>query len=130
MIIDSSALVAILRREPEASAFIAAVEAADSRRLSVATFVETSIIIEGKLGAAGILDLDRFISTARIELVNLDVSQAHEARAAFSRFGRGRHRAGLNYGDCFAYGLAKYLGESLLCKGNHFALTDASLVSY
>lgn len=127
MVIDASALVAILRGEPEVHTFIHLIQSADSRRLSVASLVETSIVIESKLGPAGLLDLDRFISSAGIELISVDLEQAHAVRVAFSRFGKGRHRAGLNFGDCFAYALAKIVGEPLLCKGADFAQTDIDL---
>lgn len=127
MVIDASALVAILTAEPEKRTFLEAIEGADILRLSVATFVEVSIIIEARLAAAGVRDLDRFVSLAGIELVPVDVEQGEVARAAYSRFGKGRHRAALNYGDCFAYALAKVLGEPLLCKGTDFAQTDLAL---
>ena len=124
MVIDTSALLAILQDEPERRAFNEAIEAADSRRLSTATWVETSIIVESRYGAEGLRDLDLLISKASIDLVPVDVEQAHIARLAFSRFGKGRHPAGLNYGDCFSYALATALGEPLLYKGGDFALTD------
>ena len=129
MVIDASALVAILFGEPETRLFIETIEAADSRRLSVATFVEVSIVIESKLGPEGLRDLDRFLASAAIELVPVDAEQGYLARAAFSRFGKGRHSAGLNFGDCFAYALAKVLGEPLLCKGSDFSQTDIALAT-
>ena len=124
MVIDTSALVAILAAEPEGRRFIEAIEAADSRRVSAATFVEISIIIESRYGAEGLRDLDLFLNRASIELVPVDEEQAHTARRAFSRFGRGRHPAGLNYGDCFSYALAMVAGEPLLFKGEDFGHTD------
>src|SRR5579871_974558 len=102
MLIDSSALLAILQREPERRSFIEAIESADSARMSVASFVETSIVVETRYGAEGLRDLDRFISRAGIELVPVDLEQGQLARSALSRYGKGRHRAGLNYGDCFS----------------------------
>lgn len=129
MVIDASALVAILTGEAEQQVFIRQIEEADSRLLSVATLLEVSIMIESRLRAEGIRDLDRFLSTAGIEVVPVDLEQGEIARAAYSRFGKGRHRAGLNFGDCFAYALAKALGEPLLCKGDDFARTDVALVS-
>jgi len=128
MVIDTSAILAILQREPERRSFIEAIESADSTRLSVASFVETSIIIESRYGAEGLRDLDRFISRASIELIPVDREQGQLARSAFSRFGKGRHRAGLNYGDCFSYAAAIGLGEPLLCKGDDFIHTDAPLL--
>jgi ribonuclease VapC len=124
MVIDTSALLAILQGEPERRMFTEAIEAAETRSISAATFVETSIVIEARYGTAGLRDLDALIATATIALIAVDVDQAHVARAAFSRFGKGRHPAGLNYGDCFAYALAKALGEPLLFKGSDFAQTD------
>jgi ribonuclease VapC len=126
MVIDTSALLAILLDEAERRAFNEAIEAAESRCMSTATFVETSIVIESRYGAEGVRDLDLLISKASIDLVALDVEQAHLARTAFGRFGKGRHAAGLNYGDCFAYALAKSLGEPLLYKGGDFSLTDVA----
>ena len=129
MVIDTSALVAILQKEPERRVFIEALEAADSRLMSVATFVEISIVIQARHGAEGLRDLDHFITRAGIELVSVDADQGSLARGAFSHFGKGRHRAGLNYGDCFSYALAIAVGEPLLFKGDDFAHTDVSVVA-
>lgn len=130
MVIDTSALIAILQREPERRSFIEAIEAADARLMSVATFVEISIVIEARHGAEGLRDLDHFISRASIEVVAVDVEQGNAARHAFSRFGKRRHRAGLNYGDCFSYALAMQMREPLLCKGDVFAHTDVPIVDF
>jgi len=124
MVIDTSALLAILLDEPERRTFNEAIEAAESRMMSAATFVEASIVIESRFGAEGIRDLDLFVERAGIGLAAVDSEQAHVARRAFSRFGKGRHRAALNYGDCFAYALATVLGEPLLYKGDDFGRTD------
>lgn len=124
MVIDTSAVLAILLREPERRTFINAIETADSTRMSVAGFVESSMVIESRYGAEGLRDLDRFISRANIELMAVDGEQGLLARSAFSRFGKGRHRAGLNYGDCFSYAAAMSSGETLLCKGDDFIHTD------
>jgi ribonuclease VapC len=128
MVIDTSAVLAILQREPESRRFLEVIESADSTRMSVASFVESSIVIESRYGAEGLHDLDRFISRASIELIPVDVEQAQLARTAFSRFGKGRHRAGLNYGDCFSYAAAISLGEPLLCKGDDFIHTDVPML--
>jgi ribonuclease VapC len=128
MVIDTSALVAILQREPERRSFIEAIEAADARLMSVATFVEISIVVEARHGAEGVRDLDYFIGRAGIELVAADAELGRAARSAFSRFGKGRHRASLNYGDCFSYALATLMGEPLLFKGDDFVHTDVTLV--
>jgi ribonuclease VapC len=124
MVIDSSALLAVLFDEPERHTFNEAIEAAESRVMSAASFVETSIVIESRFGAEGLRDLDLFIERAGIEIAVVDAEQAYVARRAFSRFGKGRHEAGLNYGDCFAYALAMVLGEPLLYKGDDFRRTD------
>ena len=124
MIIDTSALLAILLDEEERRLFNETIEAAASRAMSVATFVEVSIVIESRFGAEGTRDLDLFINQAGIEIADVDQDQGRLARQAFIRFGKGRHPAGLNYGNCFAYALAVARGESLLYKGTDFALTD------
>jgi ribonuclease VapC len=124
MVIDTSALLAILLDEPERRTFNEAIEAAASRVMSSATFVEISIVIESRFGAEGLRDLDLFLERAGIELVAVDTDHAYVARRAFSRFGKGRHPAGLNYGDCFAYALAMVREEPLLYKGQDFGQTD------
>ncbi|HEV7672021.1 MAG TPA: type II toxin-antitoxin system VapC family toxin [Thermoanaerobaculia bacterium] len=124
MVIDTSALVAILQDEPERHVFNEAIEAATSRKISVASFVESSLVIESRQGAEGLRELDFFLEQAGISQVAVDAEQGKVARRAFSQFGKGRHPAGLNYGDCFAYALAKVLGEPLLFKGNDFSKTD------
>lgn len=128
MIIDTSALVAILQGEPERRNLIEAIDRTDTRRMSAASLVEVSMVIESRFGPDGLRALDRFLSRAGIEFVAVDYEQALVARDAFSRFGKGRHRAGLNYGDCFAYALSRVLGEALLYKGDDFAHTDLMLV--
>jgi ribonuclease VapC len=124
MVIDTSAFLAILTGEREQRRFIEAIESAESRLVSAATFVETSIVIESRHGAEGLHVLDLFLAKAAAEVVAVDADQAHAARRAFSRFGKGRHRAGLNYGDCFSYALASVRSEPLLFKGDDFPHTD------
>lgn len=124
MVIDTSALLAILWDEPERRSLIEKIEAADARLLSAASFVDISIVIEARHGAEGVKLLDLFLDRAGIEIAPVDDEQAREARLAFSRYGKGRHAAGLNFGDCFAYALATTSGESLLFKGLDFAATD------
>lgn len=124
MVVDTSALVAILSDEPERRAFIEAIEAADVRLMSAATFVEASIVVEARYGPEGLRLFDLFVERAGIDLVDLDEEQAREARRAFSTYGKDRHPAGLNFGDCFAYALAIGFGEPLLFKGQDFSQTD------
>ena len=123
MVIDTSALLAILQNEPERSAYNRAIELADTRTLSTASFVELSMVIESRYGPEGTRDLDLFLSRANIELIPVSSDQAYVARQAFRQYGKGRHPAGLNFGDCFSYALAKSLGEPLLFKGNDFSKT-------
>ena len=130
MVIDTSAVLAILQREPERRTYLEAIEAADTLRMSVASYVEGSIVIESRYGPEGLRDFDRLISRAGIELVPVDEEQGQLARSAFSRFGKGRHRAGLNYGDCFSYAAAISLGEPLLCKGDDFIHTDVPICDH
>jgi len=129
MVIDTSAIVAILLREPEVEAFAALIEAAPSRLLSAASLLEATMVIEARKGAEGGRDLDLLIYRGEIEIVAVDREQAEVARVAWRRFGKGRHPAALNYGDCFAYALAKVSGAPLLFKGGDFSLTDIETVS-
>lgn len=126
MVIDTSALIAILQDESERRSFNEAIEAADGCVLSVVSFVEASMIIESRYGPDGTRALDLFIAKAKIGLVEVDADQAHVARGAFRDYGKGRHPAGLDFGDCFAYALAKTLDEPLLFKGRDFSLTDVT----
>ena len=124
MILDTSAMVAILYGEAEAAAFARLIHDAESCRMSVANHVELSMVIEKQLGPEGMHQADAFFRRAAIEIVPVTVEQGHFARQAFLDFGKGRHRAGLNFGDCFAYALAKETREPLLFKGNDFSETD------
>ncbi len=125
MIVDTSALVAVLRREPEASAFAYAMQAAETLRLSAATYVEASVVIDGERKEASTRWLDAFLSEGAFIIEPVTVEQARIARAAYRDFGRGSgHPARLNFGDCFAYALARALDEPLLFKGEDFAHTD------
>jgi ribonuclease VapC len=124
MILDTSAMVAILYREPEAPAFAQLIHDADLCRISVATYVELSMVIENQLGPEGMRQAEAFFRRAGIVIEPVTLDQGELARQAFRDFGKGRHKAGLNYGDCFSYALAKSTGEPLLFKGNNFRLTD------
>lgn len=126
MVIDTSALLALLLDEPEAEGFRVALEEDDTRLVSAATLLETAIVIEARKGEAGGRELDLFIHKAGLVVVPLDADHVAEARRAYRRFGRGRHAAGLNFGDVFAYALARASGEALLFKGDDFTRTDIS----
>ena len=124
MILDTSALVAILYREPEAAAFAQRIHDAAVCRLSVATHLELSMVIESQLGPEGTRQADAFLRRAGILIEPVTLEHGALARQAFLDFGKGRHKAGLNFGDCFSYALAKATGEPLLFKGNDFSQTD------
>lgn len=125
MIIDTSALIAILRREPDARTFMEAVEAASIRRISAATFVEAAIVVDGNRDPVLTRRFDELIEETQMSIEPVTDSQASLARAAYRDFGKGSgHPASLNFGDCFAYALAKELKEPLLFKSNDFARTD------
>jgi ribonuclease VapC len=128
MVIETSALVAMLTDEPDAQRFEAAVEADPVRLMSTASYLEAAIVIEQRFGEPGGRELDLWLHRAGVDLVSVDAEQAEVARSAYRRFGTGRNRAGLNYGDCFAYALAKVSGEPLLYKGDDFANTDIGAV--
>ena len=124
MIVDTSAIVAILYREPEAEAFARRIHDADECRISVASYVEISMVIESQLGPEGMRQAEAFFRRAGITIEPVTVEQGELARQAFLDFGKGRHKAGLNYGDCFSYALAKAMAEPLLFKGDDFGRTD------
>ena len=124
MIIDTSAIVAILNDEPERRAFNEAIERSDICLLSAASFLEASIVIENNRGYEGLRDFDLLMAAAGIGLAPVDADQAHIARQAFRQYGKGRHPAALNFGDCFSYALAKATGFPLLFKGEDFGKTD------
>ena len=122
--IDSSVLVAILRGEPEGTVFVDAIVDHGEPCISAATYVEASMVMELRFGDRGGREIDMLLDDVSIETIPFDQAQAKLAREAFRRFGKGRHRAALNFGDCFAYALAKTLDAPLLFKGDDFALTD------
>jgi ribonuclease VapC len=127
MVIDTSAVVAILFGEPDDLQFARAIEAAPVRLVSAVTRVEPSFVVEGRKGEAGRERLDRFFVMTGAEIVGVTAQQADIAIDAFRRFGKGRHPAGLNIGDCFAYALAKASGHPLLFKGDDFGRTDVAV---
>jgi ribonuclease VapC len=129
MVIDSSAVVAILFNEPEAVAFETAILDDPLRYMSAASWVESAIVLHRHSGDRAIPDLDDLIRRMKIEIVPVTVQQAGVAGGSFHTYGKGRHKAALNFGDCFSYALAKVSGEPLLCKGNDFGMTDLAIVS-
>lgn len=126
MILDTSAMAAIFFGEPEADAFIRAIHASGVSRISAANFVELSMVVENQLGSEGSRQCDAFFRRAQILIEPVTVEHAWLARQAFLDFGKGRHPAGLNFGDCFAYALARAFSEPLLFKGSDFRRTDIS----
>ena len=124
MIVDTSAIIAILFGDDDAKSYADAISGAEICRASAATFVEASIVVEMQTKSAGSRQLDAFFRRAGIVIEPVTEEQAHLARQAFTDYGKGRHPAGLNYGDCFSYALAKATGEPLLFKGKDFAKTD------
>jgi len=130
MIVDTSVIIAILRDEPDANAFAVALNAADVRRLSAASYVEAGLVTDSNRDVLLSNQLDSLLRRSFINLEPLTVEQARIARDAYRIFGKGRHRAGLNFGDCFAYALAKDKGEPLLFKGDDFRRTDVEVAEY
>jgi ribonuclease VapC len=124
MVIDSSAILAILLDEPERAAFDHAIAMDPLRLISAMSRVEAGMVIDSRKGAAGRNLLDTFLRMAGAEIVAVTSDQAELALEAFRRFGRGRHRAALNIGDCFAYAAARATGQRLLFKGDDFVHTD------
>lgn len=130
MIVDTSAIIAILKNEPERDRLLEAIARADRPRMSAVTAVEAGIVAETIGGEVGARDLDLLIFRLAVEIVVFTPDQAAIARRAHSRFGKGRHPAGLNFGDCIAYALARDTGEPLLFKGGDFARTDVIAAEY
>ena len=130
MIIDTSAIVAILRAEPKAREFAEAIERGRNRRVSAVNFVEAAAVIDGSRDPIASRRLDELLREAHINIEPVTETQARLAREAYRDFGKGSgHPASLNLGDCFAYALAKELGEPILFKGNDFTRTDVSVVT-
>jgi ribonuclease VapC len=124
MVVDSSALLAILLGAPEAASLLAALVDAPHPRISVANWLEVAMVVEERGGRLASLRLDEFFRAAAIELTPVDAAQAEAARTAWRYFGRHRHSARLNFSECFAYALAKNTGEPLLFCGDGFSRTD------
>jgi ribonuclease VapC len=128
MVIDTSALVAIFLGEPERGFFLDQILQADARRVSAANLLETGIVLEARRGEAVGREFDLFTMRAELDVVPVDRDQTEIARSAWRKYGKGRHRAGLNLGDCFAYALAKLYSEPLLAKGEDFLVTDLGVL--
>jgi ribonuclease VapC len=129
MVIDTSALIAIFLGEPERKRFLELIVEAPRRLISAANALETGIVLEARRGEAAGREFDLFLVRANLEVVPVDSEQVEIARSAWRKYGKGRHPAGLNFGDCFAYALAKSSDELLLAKGEDFSLTDIEIQS-
>ncbi len=130
MVIDTSALVGILLGEPEAQAMSEAIVSDPHRLLSAFNAFETAVVVEARKGPAAGREFDLLLHASGISVVALTVDQVELARDTYRRFGKGRHRAGLNLGDCCSYALARHAAEPLLFKGNDFLQTDITPVAY
>jgi ribonuclease VapC len=130
MVVDTSALIALLNMEPESARLAVALESDPTRLVSAATVVEAGLVIESRFGSVGGRELDLLIAKAGLSIESVTADQADVAREAWRRYGKGRHSAGLNFGDCFSYALAKVTGEPLLFKGDDFIHTDVAAISY
>ena len=127
MVVDSSALVAIVLLEATAVGHLAKLSTASSLNLSTVSLVETSTVLLSRGGQRKVETLDALLTDFGFEIISVDPPQAYLARQAFDRYGKGRDKAGLNLGDCFSYALAKYYDESLLFQGSDFSLTDVAV---
>lgn len=128
MVLDTSAILTILFNEPEAPVFAEKISQSLKRLLSAGTLLELMIVVEARKGEAGGRELDLLLHRAKIDIVPFDSEQAEIARQAWRCYGKNNHPAGLNFGDCFAYALAKSSGEPLLFKGNDFNRTDVQVI--
>ena len=124
MVIDTSALVAIFLAEPERKLLLDLLLQAETRMISAATLGINILVLEARRGESAGREFDLFLVRANLQVVAVDSEQTEIARSAWRKYGKGRHPAALNFGDCFAYALAKFAGEPLLAKGTDFAATD------
>jgi ribonuclease VapC len=129
MILDSSALIAVLLGEEDADYYVAALKSAREINISVVSVLESTLVMAGRKGEGGVARLERFLQTTGIRMVPLDAEQLSLAREAGWRYGKGRHAARLNLGDCCSYALAKATGEPLLYQGNDFGRTDLHCIT-
>jgi ribonuclease VapC len=130
VIVDTSAILAILEQEPDAGRYARALGREPACQISAANWLEASIVMFGRHREEGVRDLDLLLANYRVDVAEVTLEQAQEARRAFMRFGKGLHPARLNFGDCFAYGLAKDTGEKLLFKGGDFDKMDIEPAPY
>ena len=130
MIVDSSTIIAVLRDEPDAAAIAEALQRAPIRRVSAVTYVEAAVVADNSRNPVLSRRFDDLIRDAQMLIETVTVRQAEIARQAYRDFGKGRHKAGLNFGDCFAYALAKEMDEPLLFKGDDFAHTDVEIADF
>ena len=128
MVLDSSAVLAVLFDEPERRAFTLSIERDPRRLMSAGNVLESALVAEARRGESAGRELDLLLHRADVQVVPVDADQVELARSAWRRFGKGRHPAGLNFGDCFAYALAVASGEPLLFKGEDFRRTDIAAV--
>jgi ribonuclease VapC len=128
MVVDTSAMLAIFLGEPERKRFLELITQSESRCISAANVLETGIVLEARRGEAAGREFDLFLHHAKFDVISADSEQIEIARLAWRKYGKGRHPAGLNFGDCFAYALAKVMGEPILFKGDDFKQTDLSPV--
>ncbi len=129
MVVDTSVVLAILQQEEDAQAHAALIEAAETRLISAVSVLEAGILAQSRKGDEGAQALDAFLAAAALEVVPFDLEQSVLAREAFDRFGKGRHAANLNFGDCAVYALAASRAEPLLFKGEDFSATDLELLA-
>lgn len=127
MVIDTSAVLAIFLAEPERKTFLDLILQSGKRLISSASVLESGIVLESKRGESAGREFDLFVVRTNLEVVSVDAEQIEIARSAWRSFGKGRHPAALNFGDCFTYALAKWSGEPVLAKGHDFARTDLEL---
>jgi len=128
LVVDTSAVVAVLEGEPDTEAVIETLDRAEWRLMSAATLVELGIVVQARLGPVGALAVERFLRDGEIDVVAFDRPQVDRALDAWRRFGKGRHPAALNLGDCYVYALAAERGLPVVCTGNDFAQTDLDVV--
>ncbi|MBZ5594910.1 MAG: type II toxin-antitoxin system VapC family toxin [Acidobacteriia bacterium] len=129
MVIDTSAVLAIFLDEPDAPLFELAIESDSTRLISAASVLEAAIVLGTRFGDTGERELDLFLHKAKVQTVAVTEEQVEVGRLAYRTYGRGRHPAGLNFGDCFSYALSKSVGQPLLFKGADFAQTDVEPVA-